>query len=192
MKKVLLLLPRGFELVEAAAFIDVFGWNALYGVGKIEICTCGIQKEVPGSFGQKLMTNTTLDQIVVDEFEALVLPGGFEEFGFYEEAMGSRVIDLIKTFHEQNRWIATVCTGALPAAESGILKGQPATTHNTKKRQQFLAERGAVLSRERVVKANRLITSSGPGTALSVALLLLEQLTDNRNAEKIKKLMLVE
>lgn len=42
----------------------------------------------------------TIDEIKVNEYDALAIPGGFEEFGFYEEAYDIKFLDLIRAFHE--------------------------------------------------------------------------------------------
>lgn len=37
----------------------------------------------------------TIDEITVDEYDALAVPGGFEEYGFYEEAYDEKFFELI-------------------------------------------------------------------------------------------------
>ncbi len=124
MKKVLLLLSEGFEIYEASAFIDVIGWNLIDGDGSTQLFTCGLTKEVKSTFAQKMIVDYTIDEINVDEFAALAIPGGFEEYKFYESAFTEPFLDLIKAFHLKNKPIASICTGAMPIARSGILKGK--------------------------------------------------------------------
>ncbi len=129
-KQILLLLAEGFEIYEASVFIDVFGWNKIEGDGSTQLFTCGITKEVKSTFDQKLIVDYTLDEINVNEFSALAIPGGFENFGFYESAYSESFLNLIREFNLQNKMIASICTGALPIAKSGILKNRRATTYN--------------------------------------------------------------
>jgi len=47
MKKVLLFLSQGFKEMEAAAFIDVFGWtHTTEGVTPVETVVVGLQSEI--------------------------------------------------------------------------------------------------------------------------------------------------
>ena len=49
MKKVLLLLCKGVEIYEAAAFYDVLGWSGTYGTEAVKTVTVGLQAEVRGT-----------------------------------------------------------------------------------------------------------------------------------------------
>ena len=89
----------------------------------MHVVTCGFQKEVVSTFHVPIIVDRLIDEIVVDEYDALAIPGGFEEFGFYEEAYDERLLDLIRAFNERNKIIATICVGALPLGKSGILNG---------------------------------------------------------------------
>lgn len=105
-----------------------------------------------------------INEIVVDDYDALAIPGGFEEFGFYEEAYDAKFQNLIKAFHEQNKPIVSVCVAALPLGKSGILKDRKATTYhlNNAHRQKQLAEFGVDVVNERVVVDDNIITSYCP------------------------------
>ena len=191
MKRVLLLVPKGVELYEMSAFYDVFGWAALEGLEPVELICAGPEREVRSSFGLKLVLDHTLDDISADDFDALAVPGGFEEFGFYDHAFSEPVADLIRRFREQDKQIASICVGALPLAHSGILKGRQATTyaHGGGKRRHQLAELGAEVLDQEIVEDNRLITSTGPATAVEVAFKLLEWTTSRKNADHVRALM---
>jgi len=190
MKKVLLLLSEGFEIYEASAFIDVIGWNLIDGDGSTQFFTCGLTKEVKSTFAQTMIVDYTIDQINIDDFSALAIPGGFEEFNFYQSAFTKPFLDLIRAFHLKNKFIASVCTGAMPIAKSGILNGKKGTTYNkTTGRQKMLSDMGVQVVQEPIVTEGNIITSWNPSTAMNVAFLLLEQLTSREQAEHMKGLM---
>lgn len=176
--KVLLFCAKGFETMEFSVFVDVFGWTENdYGY-PVQVVTCGFQKEVVSTFHIPIIVDRLIDEIVVDEYDALAIPGGFEEFGFYEEAYDERLLDLIRAFNEQNKSIATICVGALPLGKSGILNGRKATTYHLKDgyRQKQLAEFGVSVINERIVVDGNVITSYCPQTAPDVAFELLKKL----------------
>jgi protein deglycase len=190
MKKILLLLSEGFEIYEASVFIDVIGWNQIEGDGSTQLFTCGLNREVNSTFGQKILVDFTVDEINPDEFAALAIPGGFEEYRFYQYAFSEPFLDLIRAFNRKNKLIASICTGAVPIAKSGILNGRKATTYNKNPhRQKMLSDMGVHVLQEPIVADGNIITSWNPSTAIDVAFLLLEQLTSRKQKEQIKSLM---
>ncbi len=191
MKKILLLLADGFEIFEASAFIDVFGWNLVEGDGTTTLYSCALDKKVlTTTFNQKFMVDFLLDEIDVMDFDALAVPGGFEEFGFYQEAFDDRFLGTIQKFHRNQKYIGSICTGAIPIAKSGVLKGRYGTTyHLNPLRQYMLSDLGVRVIEQPIVEDGGIITSYNPSTAVDVALTLLERLTSWENAREVRRLM---
>jgi len=190
MKKVLLLLANGFEILEASAFIDVIGWNLVEGDGTTQLFSCGLRKEVSSSFHQKFIVDFVVDEIDIRSFDALAIPGGFEEYGFYQDAYNDRFLEIIRTFNAQNKVIASVCVGALPVGKSGVLAGRQGTTYFLNdKRKNTLREFGVLVNPEPIVIDKNIVTSWNPSTAVDVALILLERLSNRGNADHIRHLM---
>lgn len=191
MKTVLLFLPHGFETYEASVFIDVIGWNLVDGDGSTKLVTAGFTREVESSFGQRMLVDFLCDEIRVDEFAALALPGGFVEFDFYREAYDERLLELIREFDRHGKLIASICVGALPVGKSGVLSGRRCTTYNQKDRirQKTLAGFGADVVNEPLFEDGNVITCWGPATGMDVAFRLLERLTDKPRADFIRGIM---
>ncbi len=189
MKRVLLLLAEGFETFEASVFIDVMGWNLIDGDGSTELKTCALKKEIKTSFDQRFIADYLVDDIDPDSFDALAVPGGFEEYGFYNDAYDEKFLDLIRLFRDRNKIIASICVGALPLGRSGILKNRKGTTFNSPTRRNALESFGVNVVNQPIVADDNIITSWNPSTAMDVALLLLELLTSGENADKIRRLM---
>ncbi|ATF16371.1 DJ-1/PfpI family protein [Brevibacillus sp. HB1.4B] len=192
MKKVCLLLPNGFEAVEASVFTDVIGWNKEEGDGTTELVTVGTRKELKCTWNFTVIPEMVIDDADVNDFDALALPGGFEQAGFYEDAYREDVLAFIREFEKQGKVIASICVGALPLGKSGILQGRKATTYNLNNqlRQKQLAAMGAtVIPDQSIVIDNNIITSYNPSTAFEVAFTLLESLTSRENTDNVKRLM---
>lgn len=191
MKKVLMLLSNGFEAVEASVFTDVIGWNKLKGDGTTELVTVGLHEKLKCTWNFTVLPEFTIDQINLDDFDALAIPGGFEEAGFYTDAYDQRFLDVIENFNNKNKLIASICVGALPLGKSGILCEKKATTynHSTSKRKSQLKDFGAIVVNEPIVIDENIITSSNPSTAFDVAFTLLEKLTSNENCKRVRQLM---
>jgi protein deglycase len=190
MKKVLLLLTKGFETYEASVFIDVMGWNLIDGDHSTKLYSCGATKEVISSFDQKVVVDCLIKDIQVNEFDALAIPGGFEEYGFWEEVYGDETQDLIREFNRQGKLIASICVASIALGKSGILKNKNATTYNLKPiRQETLKSFGVNVQNKPVVQDGNILTCWNPSTAMDVAFLLLELLTSRQNANNIRKMM---
>ena len=190
--KVLLFCCKGFETMEFAPFVDVMGWARNdYGLAT-EVITAGFSKTVVSTFGIPILVDKTYDEIDVSEYDALAIPGGFEEFGFYEDAYDERFLNLIQEFDRSHKSIASICVGALPIGASGILKGRKATTYHLGdgRRQKQLAEFGAeVITDQSVVIDENVITSFCPETASHVAIALLGMLVGSERAQIVAKAM---
>ena len=93
--KILVFCAKGFEMMEFSVFVDVFGWARNdYGYN-IEVDTCGFTKEVISTFNVPIIMDKLIDEIAVEEYDVLAIPGGFEEFGFYNEAYDKKLLNLI-------------------------------------------------------------------------------------------------
>ena len=98
--KVLLYLAKGFETMEASVFIDVMGWAGNDYKMDVEVVTCSKNKTVSSAFDVPVTVDVMLNEVNVSDYDALAVPGGFEEYGFYEESYSEDVSTLIKNFHE--------------------------------------------------------------------------------------------
>lgn len=189
--KILLFLAKGFETMEFSVFVDVMGWARNDYQYDVPVVTCGFKKQVMSSFNIPIIVDKTMDEINVDDYDALAIPGGFEEFGFYEEAYDERFLNLIREFDSKEKIIATICVAALPVGKSGVLKNRKATTYHLRDayRQKQLKEFDVNVVNEPIVVDRNIITSYCPETAPYVAFKLLEMLTSKSQAEIVKAAM---
>lgn len=190
MKKVLLLLANGFEAYEASVFTDVLGWNKLEGDHSTEVVTCGLHGSLKCTWNFTVIPEILVSDVDVALFDALAIPGGFAEAGFYEDAFCDEFLDLIQKFDQAGKIIASICVGALPVGKSGVLINRKGTTyHLNGQRQKQLADFGVQVTNRPIVIDKNIITSSCPSTALGVAFTLLEMLTSAANCHTVKQLM---
>jgi 4-methyl-5(b-hydroxyethyl)-thiazole monophosphate biosynthesis len=189
--KVLLFLAKGFETMEFSVFVDVLGWARHDYHHDIDVISCGFTKTVISTFNIPVTVDRLIDEICVDDYDALAIPGGFEDFGFYEEAYDEDFLNLIREFNEKRKTIATICVAALALGKSGILKGRNATTYHLQggSRQKQLARFGVNVLDSPIVVDDNVITSYCPATAPDVAFKLLEKLTSSEQMEIVKEAM---
>jgi 4-methyl-5(b-hydroxyethyl)-thiazole monophosphate biosynthesis len=165
------------------------GWNLAEGDGTTQLFTCGLRREINSSFNQRLVVDYVLDEIDISDSDALAVPGGFEIYGFYNDAYDERFLSVIRDFRSAGKMIASVCAGALSLGKSGILKGKNGTTYNSPVRREALKSFGVNVLNQPVVTDDNIITSWNPSTAMEVAFLLLEHLTNKENTDKVRQLM---
>ena len=187
-KKVLLFLAQGFEEYEAGVFTDVIGWSRVLGSEPVEMITTGLRPEIKCKWNFNVRPEIEFDKINPKDYDALAIPGGFEDAGFYEDAYDERFLNLIREFDKDGKIIAAVCVAAMPVGKSGVLKGRKATTYDLSDgvRRKQLAVFGVNVLNEHVVVDKNIITSTGPATGLEVAFTLLEMLTSKENVDEIK------
>jgi 4-methyl-5(b-hydroxyethyl)-thiazole monophosphate biosynthesis len=190
-KKVLLFLSQGFEAYEASVFTDVIGWSRESGIIPIDLVTTGLRPTIKCYWNLIVQPEISFDKVNIDDFDALAIPGGAGDAGFYEDAYDERFLNLIREFDNRSKLIASICVAALPIGKSGVLKNRKATTWdlNDGIRRKQLADFGVLVQDKQLVIDKNIITSTGPATSLDVAFKLVEMLTDIENANEIKRNM---
>lgn len=190
-KKVLLFLAQGFEEYEAGVFTDVIGWSRVLGIEPVDMISTALRPEIKCKWNLIVRPEIEFDKINPNDYDALAIPGGFDDAGFYEDAYDERFLNLIREFNKEGKIIAAVCVAAMPIGKSGVLKGRKATTYDLSDglRRKQLADFGVNVQDKHVVVDNNIITSTGPATGLEVSFKLLEMLTSTKNVDEIKTQM---
>jgi protein deglycase len=193
MKKALILLPKGFEFLELAAILDVFSWNALEGLGGLEWKVAGLDPWVESAAGQKVGVDLMVNEdLSVEEFDALLLPGGFEAKGYFEDLYSDAFLETTQYFVDSARLIVTFCVASLVFTKVKFYQDPPLLTtyaYGDGKRRQAILEAGLNLSEDKMCLDRNYISCDGPGSALSLSFCVLERLTTRENALSIRKLM---
>jgi len=188
-----MLLANGVEPLEMSAFTDVMGWATLLGEETIELVDVALHPEIKTTFGLNLRPSKLLKNIDLSDYDALAVPGGFEPSGFYDDALSEPFLNTIKYFHQLEKPIASVCVSSIALGHAGILLNKKATTYHQigGKRKEQLERTGAIFVDKPIVQDHHIITSTGPGTALDVAFLLLKEVTSAENETALREKMRV-
>jgi len=180
MKKVLIPLAQGCEELEAVTLID------LLRRADITVITAGLDdKAVICSRKTVIIPDTTLEQILDDEFDLIVLPGGLP--GADNLRDDERIIQLIKKQSENNKTVAAICAAPMVLVKAGLLKNKKATSFPNVLSSLNLDN--TEITEEAIVEDGNILTSRGPGTAMDFALHLIELLSGAESKAKISKQM---
>jgi 4-methyl-5(b-hydroxyethyl)-thiazole monophosphate biosynthesis len=190
---ILLFLANGFEDLEAIAIRDVFGWTHYRkNIKKASVLTTGFHPAIKSRYGLKVVPDLAFSEVNPKDYQALVLPGGFYSYGF-DEAFDKKIYRLANDIYYKGGYIATMCVGILPIAEAGLLKGKQAITYPYSRNHDNidrLKKNGATVINSPVVMDDRIISCSGPGSAVDVAFLLMEHLLGSKTAQEVRKYMI--
>ncbi len=179
--KVLIPIANGCEEMEAVIMIDTLR-RAEYDV-TVAGLTAGT---IEASRGVKLVPDTTWDQVNPADYDVLILPGGF---GGTEALSGHEgVLQALRDFNEQGKWVGSICAAALVLHAAGILDGHRFTCYPGV--EEHLPDHYK-RSGEIVVVDGNMITSQGPGTAFEFALKLIEECTGPNAANSVREGLLL-
>jgi 4-methyl-5(b-hydroxyethyl)-thiazole monophosphate biosynthesis len=175
MKNVLVLFAEGSEELEAVTIINIL---RRAGIG---VTLAGLEAgSMRGSRGVTLMSDNTLDAVMHDDFDMVVLPGG--QPGTNHMKSDARVINLAKRMAQQDKFVAAICAAPSVLATAGLLDSKQATSYP-----------GALASYPNVeqqhaaiVEDGKIITSRGPGTAMDFALTLVERLAGTAKRQEVE------
>jgi transcriptional regulator GlxA family with amidase domain len=113
--------------------------------------------------------------------QIVLVPGGS---GVDAVMRDSNVIEWIRSVHRSSLFTTAVCTGALVLGAAGLLRGLKATTHwNYRER---LAEFGAEVRNERVVREGKIVTAAGVSAGIDMALRLVQWMAGDKAAQAIQ------
>lgn len=173
--KVAVMFANGFEEIEAISVVDILRR------GGVDALSVGLEKKnVTGAHGIELITDTVLDEINVDEFEMIVLPGGLP--GAEYLAKSAKMGGVLREFDAKNLKIAAICAAPWALSTAGVLKNSYTCYPGF---EQNVAHKGYT-NASNVVKDANIITSKGPATAMEFALELLKELKGDKVYSEIK------
>ena len=178
-KRVLVILGEGFEDAEATVLISALRWTEYRKhLTTVSVTLTGLRPRIVGRFGSIYETDISIEEVNPDDFDALVIPGGFKSRGF-EELYDERVLSIVRAFGTSGKPIATLCVGVFVLGEAGLLEGKRATVYElsaNKDNLTCLAGYGAEPTHEQMSVDGNLISCTGPRAAERVARHLMEML----------------
>lgn len=164
---VLVPLAQGCEELEAVTITDLLTRAGM------TVVTAGLDnKPVKASRGMVLMPETTIDAVMEQAFDLIVLPGGLPGADHLQN--DPRIQLKLKSMAAENKTIAAICAAPKALASAGLLDGRTFTSYPGSLDKSEI-KNGSYSNNCVVIDAN-IITSRGPGTAMDFALTLIEQL----------------
>ena len=185
MALVLLPLAKGFEEVEAVALIDVLRR------GGIEVRVAHMDGDmdtdmVLGANGITIKADTSIANVLGEEFDMILLPGGWE--GTYTLADNATVQRLLKEFKQQEKVIGAICAAPYALKQAGVL-GSDYTCYPSVEAE---IKQDGYRDNKMVITDGNIMTSRGPGTALCFGLQIVKRLVGIESYQAVKEGMLLD
>jgi 4-methyl-5(b-hydroxyethyl)-thiazole monophosphate biosynthesis len=181
MASVVIPFAEGFEELEAVALIDVMRRGGV----DVRIAYIGDSPLVLGANGITIEADNSIDNIKADEFDMMVLPGGWG--GTYGLAENEKVISLLQEFKE-NKVVGAMCAAPYVLKKAGVL-GDDYTCYPGAKEE---IDHPGYREDSKVVVDGNVMTSQGPGTAVCFGLAILESLVGVETMQTVKAGMLLD
>ena len=176
MAKVLVPLAEGFEELEAITVIDL-----LRRAG-FDVTSAGLDEgPVTASRGSVLIPDTSIDKVMDQDFDLIVLPGGLP--GANNLRADHRIQRLVQRQNERSAALGAICAAPRALEASGVLRGKTITCYPGAL--DDLDSDAFNITANAVEIDGNLVTSRGPGSAMDFALTLIERLGGKPLADKI-------
>ncbi|MFW2371706.1 MAG: DJ-1 family glyoxalase III [Gammaproteobacteria bacterium] len=178
MSRVLVPLAQGCEELEAITITDLLTRAGM------EVITAGLDNTpVKASRGITLIPDTTIDKIVNDTFELVVLPGGLPGANHLRD--NAYVQSILQKQATANRPVAAICAAPKALAGAGLLDGKTVTCYPGSLNDSGLSNTDIKSSAIEI--DGNVITSRGPGTAMDFALTLIELLKGKQKRDEVEQ-----
>ena len=176
MKKIAVFLADGYEEIEALTVVDVVRRAGM----KCDIIS--IEGElVRSAHDIYVKADKLFNEEELKEYDMIVFPGGLP--GADNLAKNSKVIEIIKEFNNENKYIAAICASpAIVLEAAGIEKDRYITSYPGERFENLLENANYV--EELVVVDENIITSRGPATTLLFAYKIVDVLGGNSDVLK--------
>jgi protease I len=104
--------------------------------------------------GYQVVADLTFDEVQVEEYEAVLVLGGRAPEYLRNDA---RVLDIVRAFRDQDRWIFAICHGIQVLITAGMAKGARLTAYEHVRSEIEIAG-GTYIATEQAVRDGKVVT----------------------------------
>jgi protease I len=178
-KRVAILVAEGFEQSEM-----VGPRKALEQAGAETAIVSPSQDEVQGwnhfDKGDRFHVDVSVDEAKVDEYDALLLPGGVANPD--QLRTNPEAVRFVKQFVESGKPVGVICHGPWTLIEAGVVRGRTLTSWPSLRTD--LANAGAKWVDQEVVADKGLVSSRKPSDIPAFSRKLIEEIHEGQHARR--------
>lgn len=173
-----LFLANGFEEIEALATLDVLRR------AELDVKTVGVgSTSIMGSHQITVTTDMEQSQVLTDNMEMVILPGGMP--GTLNLENSPIVTTSVRYCFEHDLPVAAICAAPSVLGHMGLLKGRKAVCFPGFEQEL----EGAELAEGFVCRDGQLITAKGAGAAVEFALEIVRMFQGDGAAQRLRMTM---
>jgi 4-methyl-5(b-hydroxyethyl)-thiazole monophosphate biosynthesis len=177
-KRVLVPIAEGFEEIEALTVVDILRRAG----ADVVLAGVGGRPQVVGRSHVSVIPDEAIETALEKApYDMIVLPGGLPNAHILRDHV--QLSKAVKEHADQGAYLGAICAAPVALERSGVLEGQPYTSHPGVKDQ--LTSEG--YCDDRVVVAGKVLTSRAPGTAMEFAFAIVRELYGNEKAEEVNQ-----
>lgn len=175
MKKVAIFFAEGFEEIEALTVVDMCRRAGI----DIDMVSVTESLEVTGTHHIPVIVDKELEEIDFEEYDMLVLPGGWPGTPNLEKSF--ELMKQVKIFGETKKWVAAICAAPSILGHLGLLKGKKACCYPGF--EEHLE--GAHVTFDRHQVDGNIITGRGMGCAIDFSVAIIDALLGEGKGREI-------
>lgn len=176
MSKIMILLPNGYEEIEALTVCDFCRRASM----EVDLVSITGSLETRGDHNIVIMADKKLEDVELSEYDAVVTPGGVAGTNMLKA--DSKVLEVIQIFFESKKLVASICASPLVLEAAGVAKKIEGTIYPGFEDKMSYAK----FLKQPVVRFKNVITSRGPATAPLFAYAIIEYLEGKEVEKKVK------
>ena len=177
MKTVLVPLAKGFEEIEAVTIIDVLRRAHI----DVIVASLDHVSLVQGANGIVIEADVSIDNVVIDILDMIVLPGGWD--GTYVLADDKIVQNALKEMDALGKDIAAICAAPFALHKAGVLPKNFTCYPSVEEQIDMDGYQG---DKAMVIEEGNVMTSRGPGTSMCFALEIVKKLQGEEAYQALK------
>ncbi len=117
---------------------------------------------IEGEHGYTIDVDETFDKINPEDYDLLIIPGGFPDGAPRIVSKNSKAISITKSFFAKNKPVASICHGPYTLVSANVVKGRHLTSFWHDNVPEEIKEAGGIYEDKEVVVDGNLITSRWP------------------------------
>ena len=179
--KALVAFADGFEDIEAVSIVDVLRR------GGVEVVTASLNAEpyAVSAHGIQMSTDAVLANVLDDEYNAIILPGGGE--GTQNLKNCAPLLQRLRRQKEDGGLVCAICAAPTVLEAAEVLDDESVTCYPSCR-----TEMGRHVDDVPVIADGQIITGQAPGSATLFALVILAHLEGSRAAHNVANGMVAD
>ena len=118
------------------------------------------KKEATGMLGTKVVPDILIDEVDIDDYDAVIFVGGSGANEYWEN---EKAHEIAKKAYEKSKVIGAICIAPVTLARAGLLKGKKATVYTSEI--ENIKKEGVIYTGNSVEVDGKIVTGNGPTAA---------------------------